>query len=325
MAYDGTDNFSQWDVTRPANTEQGNVLGVAIQEVKRVVQAVVELEHNSDGSHQAGSIVQSYIANDAVGTDQIADGAVTADKLAANIVDSGSLADGAVGTTQLADDAVTNAKLAANAVETTSIANSAVTPTKLGGATANGQILVGQVAGGWNAVTMTGDATISETGVVSLASVLAIDVAIIQDIKNNGVDGGTFTSGSFVTRDLNSLSDPGSLISLSANKFSIPPGQYIIWAEVPAYVTGDHQAILYNETASFLALSGSSSSNASTDLIASRSIITGFMDLSTSTDPTQFSIKHQCTTTEASDGFGKASSFSGATEVYTQVMVIKVG
>lgn len=323
MAYDGTDNFSQWDVTRPAGTEIGDVLGIALQEVKRITQAVVELEHNSDGTHQNGSIIQAYLADAAVGTDQLADGAVTAAKLATGIVSGSIIADGAVGTTQIEDAAVTTAKIANLAIGTALIAGAAVTPAKMGGATAN-QILVGQTGGAWNAVTLSGGATIDNTGVLTIVNPIAVDVAILQDIKADGTDGGTFTSGALQTRDLNSLNDPASFVALSGNKFTIPVGKYIIWAEVPAYLVGDHQAVLYDETNAVIKFSGSSSSNASTDLHTSRSVITGYLDLSSAGAPTQFSIKHQCSTTEATDGFGKHSSFTVAQEVYTQVMLFKV-
>lgn len=324
MAYDGTNNFSQWDVTRPANTEIGDVLGIAIQEVKRVTQAVVELEHNSDGTHQAGAIISSYIADGAVGTDQIADGAVTAAKLGTGITGSDVLADGTVGTAQIAAAAITTSLLATGAVTTAKIAANAVTAGQLGGATA-GQIPIGQSSGGFLFLALSGALTVAPTtGVVTLTNPISLEIAVLQEIQADGVDGGTFTSGSLVRRNLNSSADPGSIISLSANKFTLQPGKYIIWAEAPAYVTGDHQALLYNETDSAIQFSGGSCSNGNTNPQTSKSTVTGLIDLSTATGGTQFSIQHQCSVTEATDGLGKHSSFTVANEVYTQVLIIKI-
>lgn len=325
MAYDGTNNFSQWDVTRPAGTELGDILAIAIQEVKRVTQTVVENEHNSDGSHKTGFIVSGYLAAGSVATAAIADGAVTAAKLAANIVNSSALADGAVGTNQLADGAVSTAKIAVNAVGNSQIANSAVTSGKLGGGVTGG-FLIGQAGGGFLQFALSGALSVDPTsGVVTLTTPISTDIAVIQDIKADGTDGGTFTSGALRLRDLNSLNDPaGFVVALSGNKFTLPIGKYVLWAEVPAYVTGDHQAIVYDETNSVIKLSGSSCSNGNLAPLTSRSVIMGYLDYSMASSDTQLDIQHQCDTTEATDGFGKASSFTVANEVYTQIMIIKI-
>lgn len=81
------------------------------------------------------------ILNGGIDGTNLADGAVTAAKLANNAVDTSALADGAVSevklavgavaTAKLADGSVTNAKLAENAVETGNIANGAVTTEKI--------------------------------------------------------------------------------------------------------------------------------------------------------------------------------------------------
>jgi hypothetical protein len=76
-----------------------------------------------------------------INTNEIADGAVTAAKLAAGAVSGNSLPDGAITTAKLADDAVTAAKVAAGAVATAKLANNAVTASKLNFATVNSNSL----------------------------------------------------------------------------------------------------------------------------------------------------------------------------------------
>lgn len=66
-----------------------------------------------------------------IATANIADGAVTEDKLAASAVGSNEIQDEAVVTATIADGAVTNAKLAASAVEEANIADGQVTTIKL--------------------------------------------------------------------------------------------------------------------------------------------------------------------------------------------------
>ena len=74
---------------------------------------------------------------DQITTPEIADGAVTAAKLASGAISGDSLPDGAVTTAKLADSAVTGVKLASNSVGTAQIQNSAVTTAKLSFQTVN--------------------------------------------------------------------------------------------------------------------------------------------------------------------------------------------
>lgn len=327
MAYTGTNNFSQWDITKPALTEKGqDCLSQSITEVKRVTQAVVTKEHGTDGTHGTGVIVTGYIADSAITTVKIADGNVTAAKLGALAVGTAAIGDGTVTTAKIADNAVTTGKLADSAVGTTQIADASVTSAKLGGADAPGVFLIGQSGGGFLQLALSGGISVNATtGAVTLNQDV-IKIATIQDLKADGVDGGTFTSGSLVRRDLNSVNDPGSMIvALSSNKFTLGFGHtYMIWAEVPAYVTGDHQAVIYDETNSAVLLPGSNCSNGNGSPVTTRSVIMGYIDLSAATANNQYSVQHRCDTTEATDGLGKHSSFTVTNEVYTQLMIIQI-
>jgi len=66
-----------------------------------------------------------------IGTENIIDGAVTAEKIATGAVTTEKIADSAVTTVKVNDGAVTSEKIAANAVVTDKIADSAVTQAKL--------------------------------------------------------------------------------------------------------------------------------------------------------------------------------------------------
>jgi hypothetical protein len=89
----------------------------------------------------AGVIVNSMLADDAVGADELAANAVvtasiansqvTVDKMAANSIDSDQYVDGSIDNAHLADDAVGADELAANAVVEASMVDDAVTAAKL--------------------------------------------------------------------------------------------------------------------------------------------------------------------------------------------------
>jgi len=146
-------------------------------------------------------------------------------------------------------------------------------------------------------------------------------VASMIDSKPSGTDGGTFTSGSWQTRDLNTLIDPNSIIqSFSSNQFVLADGVYEIQAYVPAFRVDVHKAKLYDITNSADILIGNPCFAVNTQNITNHSIITGIF---TVVGFTTYEIQHQCTTTFAGTGFGYSAGF-GVTETYTQVIIKKL-
>ena len=63
----------------------------------------------------------------------------------------------------------------------------------------------------------------------------------IQDQKPQGTNGGTFTSGAWRTRDLNTvLTNTITGASLADNQITLPAGKYYVEASAPAYQTFAH-------------------------------------------------------------------------------------
>lgn len=144
------------------------------------------------------------------------------------------------------------------------------------------------------------------------------DVIILRDEKAQNTGGGSFTSGAWQTRTLNTeVVDTGGYCTLSSNQFTLLSGTYEISATVPGYFCSRHQSKLYNVTDSSDTIFGSSefAADAETQTI---SVISGrFTIASTKT----FEIRHRCESTSNIVGFGVQSNF--ATEVYTQVFLRK--
>ena len=75
--------------------------------------------------------------------------------------------------------------------------------------------------------------------------------AIICDEKSAGTNGGTMTSGTWHTRDLNTeIADADGIVSISSNQFTLQAGTYLIKANAAGYYVQDHMIKLYNVTAS---------------------------------------------------------------------------
>lgn len=143
----------------------------------------------------------------------------------------------------------------------------------------------------------------------------------VRDQKASGTDGGTFTSGSYITRTLNnSQTNTITGASLASNRITLPAGTYRILACAPGYRVYRHKAILYNVTGSATLKVGTAESATPGANVVTRSFVTGQFTLGVTSN---LEIRHQCEQSFANQGLGWASGF-GDSEVYTDVMIWKV-
>lgn len=134
----------------------------------------------------------------------------------------------------------------------------------------------------------------------------------VSDEKAANTSGGTFTSGAWQTRVLNTISSQVDVkASLNNNQILLEAGVYLCRIVCPAYAVNRHKARLRNMTDGADLLLGTSEFAGTA--AQTTSVIVGRIDL-----PTQkvLEVQHRCETTAATDGFGRASNFS-VTEVYT--------
>lgn len=136
----------------------------------------------------------------------------------------------------------------------------------------------------------------------------------VADHKTAASDGGTFTSGAWRTRDLNTIvADTHSVARLAGNRLTLPAGPYRCQIRCPAFVVGLHQARLQNITDGTTILTGSNSHSDQTATEAQTdSWVVGWFRL---LREVELEVQHQCSNTRATNGFGAQNSFG--TEVYT--------
>lgn len=147
---------------------------------------------------------------------------------------------------------------------------------------------------------------------------------ILEDQKTSGTDGGTFISGAWRTRDLNTeVADTGGDCTLASNQFTLVAGTYELIASAPGYIVTYHQARLQNITDATTIASGTSEYTYGSYFTNNRSIINTRFTIASST---AFEIQHRCGATAATNGFGVGSgaSFTVAHETYTQVWIKRV-
>ena len=156
------------------------------------------------------------------------------------------------------------------------------------------------------------------------ASMVVKSYAVLVDEKNQNYDGGTATSGTWQTRDLNTeMYDPDGIVSLSSNQFTLGAGSYLIEFYAPALRCGGNMARLYNVSDGNVPTNGYGMTMfADTGGDGDTSISFGFVRVTISSSKT-FRIEHRVNTTESGEGFGRACNFSGVSERYTYVKIFK--
>lgn len=157
---------------------------------------------------------------------------------------------------------------------------------------------------------------------VSGGTSATLKYAILQDQKAQNTAGGTFTSGAWQTRVLNTeVSDTSSIVTIASNQFTPISGTYLIRVWAPCRAVDRHQARLQNATAATTTAYGTGgySPNSGTGDSPSPSIIETVF---TANGTDAYEIQHRCATTVATNGFGVEANLG--TEVYTSVVLQKL-
>lgn len=141
--------------------------------------------------------------------------------------------------------------------------------------------------------------------------------AIVRDIKSIGTNGGTFTAGLWVTRELTDIEGNQNFCALNNDQITIYPGLYTISVSATACGVQNHQMRLYNVTNNTTTAVSNNGfcSTTENDVVK----IDQYLKLNAITT---FEIQHQCSqTSETNIGFGRASGF-GESEVYIVCTIV---
>lgn len=178
------------------------------------------------------------------------------------------------------------------------------------------EAVVTQTSGG--ALNLTADERTSFTCSGRPTVVVAVPYAMIQDQKASGTAGGTFTSGSYQTRTLQTVvNDSAGIATLASNQVTLGAGTYRVRGIGMAGVCNFHKMRVQNVTDAATLLIGPSHFTSSID----QAEVSGRFTLS---GTKAIELQHRCSTTRATDGFGQAVTF-GDVEVYAQLEIWKEG
>ena len=175
-----------------------------------------------------------------------------------------------------------------------------------------------KVTGGASGQVLTNDGS---DGLSWSAAGSTIKRACLVDQKTAGTDGGTFTSGSWQQRDLQTEYYDDIGITFGTNTFILPAGTFYIDWSCPAFSVENHQTRLYNITSAGVVQAGSSAQcKLSTAWAATRS--EGSTKITLGATAT-FKVEHRCSSTFATEGLGRKCNF-GEPEVYTIVNIMQI-
>ncbi len=145
----------------------------------------------------------------------------------------------------------------------------------------------------------------------------------VQDQKSSGTDGGTFTSGSFQTRTLNTVVlNTVTGASLASDQVTLPAGVYYARGTAPGNRVQNHRLQLYNITGSATLLLGGNINNppVSTSENSIRADVQGVFTLAVTS---AIELQHRGQNTVNTNGFGPAQSF-GINEVYADLLIARI-
>ena len=168
------------------------------------------------------------------------------------------------------------------------------------------------------------DSVNEETTAVSfIAQSIIFDRVIYVDEKAQNTNSGTFTSGAWQTRELNTTRysrQTTAFSSLSSNQIELEPGTYYIYGSAPAYQVNAHQTRWRNVSDLTVEFIGTTEMSSSADgAIQSRSFIKGVITIASAKT---FEFQHRCQTSKATNGSGRAGNLT--TEVYAEIEIVRL-
>ena len=143
----------------------------------------------------------------------------------------------------------------------------------------------------------------------------------VRQEVNSGTDSQTLSNAGANTRVLDTVkTNEITGASLSSNEITLPAGTYFCLASAPAYLTSNHQAILFNTTDSSTTLVGTTEHAWNNGYTTTHSFVRGRFTISGTKG---FTLRHYVGQTRNTSGGGTGFG-NGFVDVYAEVMIWKV-
>lgn len=144
----------------------------------------------------------------------------------------------------------------------------------------------------------------------------------VQDQKPAGTDGGTFTSGAWRSRTLNTvLTNTITGASVGSNQITLPAGTYFADITAISNSVDANKLVLFNTTDSTDTLVSIAGYNSVASVHNVPVTIRGRFTIASQK---VFEVNHQCQTTKTTDGFGKANTGFSVIGVFCDVLITRL-
>lgn len=144
------------------------------------------------------------------------------------------------------------------------------------------------------------------------------DIAIFNETQASGTEGGTFTSGAWQKRTLNTTLVNNLGATLASSVITLPAGTYYFTGRAPAFNVQGNQTRIQNTTA------GTTVQLGTTMYVTGNNTCIALVEgVVTITGNTNFELQHRCSFTVATNGLGAAQGF-GVGELYSQLQIRRI-
>jgi hypothetical protein len=158
---------------------------------------------------------------------------------------------------------------------------------------------------------------------VASATGRANSIALLIDSKASGTAAGSSTATTWHHRDINTeVYDPGGIVSIAANVFTVAAGTYRIAATAPNGGSSVHRLRLWNTTTNAEVSTGIASQSRTGD--SGGNDYATLKGIFTVGATTSLRLDHYITGAISTFGLGRAGSIAGVTETYTQLTLEKL-
>ena len=147
------------------------------------------------------------------------------------------------------------------------------------------------------------------------------DIAVFNETQANNTAGGTFTSGSYQKRVLNTtVVNNITGCSIASSVVTLAAGTYYIRGVAPAYNVNANKVRLQNTTAGTTIRIGTVQRSASSDATGCNAVVETVV---TFTGSTTIELQHRGETTVATQGFGVPCNF-GDDEIFSSLYIARI-